>query len=80
MLVVTQESGYFTPANAHGQPQAFSPRSWQLGMEALLNAVKVPGIRKVVLGNIPFMTQSVPVCPRCIRRLSKCAPHSPGLR
>ena len=62
MLIVTQESGYFSPASVHGQPQTFSTRSWQLGMEALLNAVKVPGIRKVVLGNIPYMTQSVPAC------------------
>jgi len=61
MLIVTQESRYFSPSG-HRRTRAFSFGSWQLGMEALLNAVKVPGIRKVVLGNTPYMSQSIPAC------------------
>ncbi len=64
ILIVTQESGgfYQAPMAAGAPAHHFSMVQWQQGLEALLQAVTVPHIEKVVLGNIPTMIQNVPDC------------------
>ena len=64
VLIVSQEDGgfYYQPS-LHGLPaQHFSGQQWQQGLVALLDAIKVPNIEKVVLGNIPVMPQNIPDC------------------
>jgi hypothetical protein len=62
LLVVSQNDLYGTPPS-HGQPgHFFSIAQWQTGLTKLLNDITAPGVRKVVLGNIPTLTQSGPTC------------------
>jgi peptidoglycan/LPS O-acetylase OafA/YrhL len=60
LLVITQESLYHTPATSGSPPVFFTFAQWRHGLSALLRAVRVPGIRKVFLGNIP--TGQGPTC------------------
>jgi len=64
MLIVTQEDGgFYREPSANGMPpHSFSTGQWQQGLAALLRSITVPNIEKVVLGNIPLMSQNVPVC------------------
>ena len=62
LVVISQEDFYMRPAADGKPPTYFSAAQWQLGLTRLLNAIVVPNVRKVVLGNIPALPQSGPAC------------------
>jgi peptidoglycan/LPS O-acetylase OafA/YrhL len=62
ILLVSNEDLYRTPRRGSTSPSFFSPDAWQSGMTKLLEQVQVPGIRKIVLGNIPVLSQDASVC------------------
>jgi hypothetical protein len=64
MLIVTQADGsrYLSPSGGGAPPHAFSAQQWQKGLVSLLDEISVPNVRKVVLGDIPFMTMPAPQC------------------
>ena len=54
LVVVTQRSLYQVPlANGSVPPYATEP-AWETGLHKMLDAVTVPGVEKVVLGDIPL--------------------------
>jgi peptidoglycan/LPS O-acetylase OafA/YrhL len=57
MLVVSQASYYLTP----GQRE-FTASQWQSGLTALFKSIRVPHLDKVLLGNIPLLSQPGPSC------------------
>jgi len=62
LVVISQEDWYDRP-KGNGKPSTFfSADEWQQGLTKLLNAIVVPNVRKVVLGNIPVLPQSGPAC------------------
>jgi len=60
--VISQASGYDTPATASAPPATISLSHWSAGLTALLKAVRVPGMRRVYLGNTPDLTQDGTTC------------------
>ena len=44
----------------NGQPPTLG--QWQLGLESSLGSITSPGTKKVVLGDIPYLTQTGPQC------------------
>jgi len=62
LVVVTQESLYQVPGLTGSQAQGFTTPQWELGLTKLLQGITTPNIRKVILGNIPMLPQSGPVC------------------
>jgi hypothetical protein len=75
LLVITQESVYHAPATSTLPPSFFTNEEWQAGLTALLRAVRLPGMRIDLLGNIPVLPQSGPTCvaqhPTDIQRCSQ---------
>jgi peptidoglycan/LPS O-acetylase OafA/YrhL len=62
VLVITQDSVYTSPGD-HGSPAgSFSASQWKQGLSKLFDSIKVPGIRTILLGNIPQFAQSSPAC------------------
>ncbi len=63
MLIVTQRDGsfYHPPSNTVPQPD-FTMTQWSDGLRALFSAVRVSGMKKVVLGDIPLMPERIPFC------------------
>ena len=57
MLVVSQASYYLTP-----ELKAFTAAQWKSGLTNLFKAVRNPHTEKVVLGNIPWLSQPGPSC------------------
>jgi peptidoglycan/LPS O-acetylase OafA/YrhL len=62
MLVVTQRSLYLAPTASGVSPRFVGSAQWQRGLAGLLDAVTVPNIRKIVLGNIPALPEAAPTC------------------
>jgi peptidoglycan/LPS O-acetylase OafA/YrhL len=62
VLLVSNEDLYQTPAHSSTAPSFFSADAWQSGMTKLLEQIQVPGLRKVILGNIPVLSQVASVC------------------
>jgi peptidoglycan/LPS O-acetylase OafA/YrhL len=66
LLVITQENIYQTPAANGGSPKFFTRAEWSTGLSSLLDAVRVPGIRKVFLGNTPTLSVAGGTGPSCL--------------
>jgi hypothetical protein len=62
LVVVTQESLYETPSVNGASSTFFSSQEWEAGMDGLFGSITVPGVREVVIGNIPVLSQSGPDC------------------
>jgi hypothetical protein len=62
LVVISQESFYPPPAIGGRQALFFSSSQWQDGLKGLLSAIKIPSTDKVVLGNIPVLAESAPIC------------------
>jgi peptidoglycan/LPS O-acetylase OafA/YrhL len=62
MVVISQEDLYTRPTGDRKAPTLFSAAEWQQGLTRLLNAIVVPNVKKIVLGNIPILHQSGPAC------------------
>ncbi len=56
LLVISQLNDYMTPATAAGPSTFFTSDQWSAGLTALLHDVRVPGIRKVLLGDPPIVS------------------------
>ena len=62
LAVLSQDSLYKTPISVSGPSEFFTPAEWKQGTERALTGITDPGTKKVVLGNIPMLPQSGPVC------------------
>jgi peptidoglycan/LPS O-acetylase OafA/YrhL len=62
VLVVTQRNLYQVPSSTGGTPPYASASAWDAGLRQMLDAVTVPGVEKVVLGNIPLRPVDPPAC------------------
>jgi len=62
LLVVSNEDLYRTPGRGPSALTIFSKSAWQAGVTKLFDEMPVPGMRKVILGNIPLFFQLPPVC------------------
>jgi peptidoglycan/LPS O-acetylase OafA/YrhL len=62
MVVVSQRSLYLVPSSSGRAAVYGSAAQWERGLQAMLDAVTVPGVEKVVLGNIPERANAAPTC------------------
>ena len=62
MLVVTQRDLYQIPSSTVDVPTHASIGAWDVGLRQMLDAVTAPGVKKVVLGNIPVRAVDPPTC------------------
>lgn len=58
LIVVTSE--YLTPEDANQKP--IPPSAWSVGLAKTLRLLRAPGVKRVVLGDIPYLPQSAPDC------------------
>jgi hypothetical protein len=58
LIVVTSE--FLTPEDAHRKQ--FSDSQWTTGLTKTLRLLTMPGAKRVVLGDIPYLPQSAPDC------------------
>ncbi len=57
MLIVSQASYYLTPKG-----QTFTTARWQSGLTNLFEAIRIPHAERLLLGNIPLLSQPGPSC------------------
>ena len=62
LVVVSNEDLYRAPSRGTSAPTFFSQSAWQAGITKLFDEMPVPGMRKVILGDIPVLSQEPPVC------------------
>jgi len=62
LVVVSNEDLYRAPSRGSAAPTLFSSNVWEAGVTKLLDDMQVPGMRKVVLGNIPILPHVAAVC------------------
>jgi len=62
LLVITQLNEYETPGTATSPPALFPVDEWSSGLTDLLQAIRVPNVRKVFLGGTPGAAQLTPTC------------------
>jgi peptidoglycan/LPS O-acetylase OafA/YrhL len=62
LVVVTEETDPGTPATAHSPSEPFTSAAWRDGLTKLFAQIDGPRTRTVLLGNIPLLAQSGPVC------------------
>jgi len=62
LVIVSQDSLYMTPVTAAGKSDFFRETTWQHGVTAMFDAMRIPNRNKVFLGNIPMLPQSGPAC------------------
>ena len=62
LLVITQEALYESPRTDSRTAALFGYKNWKDGLTALLQTLRVPGMKKVILGNIPLLPESGPTC------------------
>ena len=62
LIVVSNEDLYRAPSRGPSAPPFFTESAWQAGVTTLFDEMHVPGMRKVILGDIPVLSQVPPVC------------------
>ena len=62
MVVVTQRSLYQMPSVNGSVPPYATASAWETGLREMLDAVTVPGVAKVVLGDIPLRPVDPSTC------------------
>ncbi len=62
LILVSNEDLYRMPAQNNHPPALFSHSQWQQGIIKLFHDLDVAGMRKILLGNIPDLGQSAPIC------------------
>jgi hypothetical protein len=62
VVVVVVTSEFLSSMTAQANQVLPAHTQWAAGLEKTLNLIVTPGTRKVVLGDIPYLTQSAPEC------------------